>query len=171
MKFYGTRTARPLWLLWHRTLLLKFRAAEFCVEQVCFSSAEWFGTEFRQFASIFFPRNSVLFSLPLKDSEGNSESILLFLKAGWPDATFFSFISYSFIQTIHSHILTSMIIRRDSAPFPYRWTAQWADTSLGCRVGIRTRARADMLPTEPCRTLKPCRTLRAMPHPVSHAAP
>ncbi len=46
-----------------------------------FSSGEWFGTELRQFASIFFPRIGIpkLFSLPLKDSEGNSESILLFL--------------------------------------------------------------------------------------------
>ncbi len=66
-----------------------------------FSSAEWFGTEFRQFAFIFFPRNGIpsffssaegfgrefweyssifvskernseLFSLPLKCSDGNS---------------------------------------------------------------------------------------------------
>ncbi len=78
IKFYGTRTARPLWLLWHLTLLLKFWAAEFCVEQVSlpwngsernsdslllyffhgtefqvvFSSAEVFGREFREFASV-----------------------------------------------------------------------------------------------------------------------
>ena len=79
--------------------------------RVVFSSAEWFGTEFRQFVSIFFhgtefrvvfssaegfgrefseyssifvstERNSELFSLPLKCSEGNSESSLLFLFNG-----------------------------------------------------------------------------------------
>jgi hypothetical protein len=144
MKFYGTRTSRPLWLLWHRTgielatslvqrvhdnhytkeqqndfsvpqkssfltLLLKFWAAEFCVEQVSlprngsernsdslplffhgtefrvvFSSAEGFGREFWEYASIFVSteRNSELFSLPLKCSEGNSQSSLLFLFNG-----------------------------------------------------------------------------------------
>ncbi len=106
IKFYGTRTARPLWLLWHRTLLLKFWAAEFCVEQVSlprncsernsnslllyffhgtefrvvFSSAEGFGREFWEYSSIFVSTegNSELFSLLLKCSEGNSESLLLF---------------------------------------------------------------------------------------------
>jgi hypothetical protein len=72
---------------------------------VVFSSAEWFGTEFREFASIFVPRNGIpscflfrwrvrkrilrlwfyfcsternseLFSLPRKCSERNSESFL-----------------------------------------------------------------------------------------------
>ncbi len=104
MKFYGTRTERPLWFLWHRTLLLKYWAAEFCVEQislprngsernsdsllqyffhgtefrVVFSSAEGFGREFWEYSSIFVSteRNSELFSLPLKCSEGNSESLL-----------------------------------------------------------------------------------------------
>ncbi len=71
-----------------------------------FSSTEWFRTEFRQFASIFFPRNgspscflfrwrirkgilrvfternSELLSLLLKCLEGNSESSLLFLFNG-----------------------------------------------------------------------------------------
>ncbi len=106
IKFYGTRTPRPLWLLWHLTLLLKFWAAEFCVEQVSlprngsernsdslllyffhgtefrvvFSSAEGFGRELWEYSSIFVSteRNSELFSLPLKCSEGNSESSLLF---------------------------------------------------------------------------------------------
>jgi hypothetical protein len=41
-----------------------------------FSSAEWFGTEFREF------RNSQLFSRPLKGSKGNFESLLLFLVNG-----------------------------------------------------------------------------------------
>jgi hypothetical protein len=45
-----------------------------------YSSAEWFGTEFQEFASIYSTeRKSELFSLPLKGSEGNSESLLLFL--------------------------------------------------------------------------------------------
>ncbi len=51
------------------TLLLKFCAVEFCVVQV---SLPRNGPE----------RNSELFSLPLKDSEGNSESMLLFLFNG-----------------------------------------------------------------------------------------
>jgi hypothetical protein len=78
---------------------------------VVFSSPEWFGTEFRELAYIFVPRNGILscfifrwrvwkgllivcfyfgsaernselFSLPLKGSEGNSESLLLFLFNG-----------------------------------------------------------------------------------------
>jgi hypothetical protein len=78
---------------------------------VILSSLEWFGTEFLEFASIFLPRNGIpscflfrwrvrkriprvcfyfgstepnseLFSLPLKGSEGNSESLLLFLFNG-----------------------------------------------------------------------------------------
>jgi hypothetical protein len=92
------------------TLLLKFLAAEFCVEQfslprngsernseslllyffhgtelrVVFSSAEGFGREFREYASIFVSteRNSELFSLQLKCLEGNSKSSLLFLFNG-----------------------------------------------------------------------------------------
>ncbi len=99
---------------------MKFWAAEFCVEQVSLprNGSErnsdslllyvFHGTEFR-----------VVFSSG-EGSEGNSEGILLFLKVGWPDAPLFSFISYSFIQTIHSHILTSMNIRRGSSPFPHR---------------------------------------------------
>ncbi len=91
------------------TLFLKFWPAAFCSEQVSlprngsernsdrlflyllhgtefrvvFSSAEGFGREFREIA--FFvstERNSELFSLPLKCSEGNSESLLLFLLNG-----------------------------------------------------------------------------------------
>ncbi len=74
--------------------------------------------------------------------------------------SFFYFFSFSFIHTIHSHILTSMNIRRGSSPFPHRWTAQWQTPPwVPRRVGIRTR-RAGVLPTEPCRTLN-----WAMPHP------
>jgi hypothetical protein len=45
--------------------------------RVVFSSAEWFGTEFREFASIFVPRNGIpsCFLSPRKGSEGNSESM------------------------------------------------------------------------------------------------
>jgi hypothetical protein len=43
-----------------------------------------------------------------------------FLKIWWPDATLFYFISFSFIHTIHSHILTFMTIRRGSSPFLHR---------------------------------------------------
>ncbi len=79
--------------------------------RVLFSSAEWFGTEFREFSSILGPRNGIpsfflfrlrvrkgipricfyfssmewnseLFSPPLKGSEGNCESLLLFLVHG-----------------------------------------------------------------------------------------
>ncbi len=92
------------------TLFLKFWAAAFCSEQVSlprngsernsdsfllylfhgtefrvvFSSAEGFGREFREYASIFLSteRNSDLFSLPLKCSEGNSESFSIFLLNG-----------------------------------------------------------------------------------------
>jgi hypothetical protein len=39
-----------------------------------------------------------------------------FKKVWWPDATFFYFISFTFIHTIHSHILTSMNIPRGSSP-------------------------------------------------------
>jgi hypothetical protein len=51
--------------------------------RVVFYSAEWFGTEFLEF--FYFSstkRNSELFSLPLKGSEGNSEILLLFLFHG-----------------------------------------------------------------------------------------
>ncbi len=79
----------------------------------CFSSTEWFGTEFRQFVSIFVPRNGIpscflfreriqnripracsyfcsternseLFSLPRKGSERNSERFLFRGTAGIP---------------------------------------------------------------------------------------
>jgi hypothetical protein len=79
----------------------------------CFSSAKWFGTEFRQFVSIFVPqnripscllfrgrvrnriprvcyyicsteRNSELFPLPRKGSERNSERFLFRGTAGIP---------------------------------------------------------------------------------------
>jgi hypothetical protein len=79
IKFYGTRTARPLWLLWYRTLLLKFWAAEFCVEQVLFRGMVRNGIPTVCFYIFSTERNSELFSLPLKDSEGNCESIILFL--------------------------------------------------------------------------------------------
>jgi hypothetical protein len=45
-----------------------------------------------------------------------------FLKIWWPDATLFYFISFSFIHTIHSHILTSINIRRGSSPLERRLT-------------------------------------------------
>jgi hypothetical protein len=48
--------------------------------RVVFFSAEWFGTEFLEFFYFSFTeRNSELFSLPIKGSEGNSEILLLFL--------------------------------------------------------------------------------------------
>jgi hypothetical protein len=79
----------------------------------CFSSAAWFGTEFRQFVSIFVPRNGIpscllfrgrvrnriprvcfyfcsternseLFPLPRKGSEQNSERFLFRGTAGIP---------------------------------------------------------------------------------------
>jgi hypothetical protein len=54
-------------------LLLLFRGTEF---RVVFSSAEGFGREFREIASISVPRNrtSDIFSLPRKGSERNSEN-------------------------------------------------------------------------------------------------
>ncbi len=62
-------------------LLYLFHGTEF---RVVFSSAEGFGREFREYASIFVSteRNSELFSLPLKCSERNSERFLLFLLNG-----------------------------------------------------------------------------------------
>jgi hypothetical protein len=49
----------------------------------CFSSAEWFGTEFRQFVPFLVPRNRIPSCfLPQKGSEPNSESMLLFLFHG-----------------------------------------------------------------------------------------
>jgi hypothetical protein len=62
-------------------LLYLFHGTEF---RVVFSSADWFGREFREYASIFVSteRNFELFSLPLKCSEWNSESLLLFLLNG-----------------------------------------------------------------------------------------
>jgi hypothetical protein len=58
-----------------------FHGTEF---RVVFSSAEGFGREFWEYSSIFVSteRNSELFSLPLKCSKGNSESLLLFLFNG-----------------------------------------------------------------------------------------
>ena len=61
------------------TLLLKFWAAKFCVEQVSLprnGSERNSNSLLTYFSTV---RNSELFSLPLKDSEGNYESILLFL--------------------------------------------------------------------------------------------
>jgi hypothetical protein len=55
--------------------------ADPCSELPVYSSAEWFGKAFREFASIFHfcstDRNSELFSLPWKGSELNSESFLI----------------------------------------------------------------------------------------------
>jgi hypothetical protein len=52
--------------------------------RVVFSSAVWFGTEFREFStiSISTEQNSELFSLPRKGSERNSASMLHFLIHG-----------------------------------------------------------------------------------------
>ncbi len=53
--------------------------------RVVFSSAEWFGTEFRECASTVFwfqERNSELYSLPQKGSEQNYGILLLFLFHG-----------------------------------------------------------------------------------------
>jgi hypothetical protein len=67
------------------------------LSRVVFSSAEWFGTEFREFAPILlhgtefravlsiterFGREFREFALPRNDSERNSESLLLFLLHG-----------------------------------------------------------------------------------------
>ena len=62
-------------------LLFLFHGLEFWV---VFSSAEWFGMYFREFASNFCSkeRNSELFSLLRKSSERISESLLLFLFHG-----------------------------------------------------------------------------------------
>jgi hypothetical protein len=62
------------------------------------------------------------------------------LKVWWPDATLFYFISF-FFHTIHSHILTSMNIRLRLLSISSSLISSVADTSLGCRVGIRSRAR------------------------------
>jgi hypothetical protein len=82
--------------------------------------------------------------------------LIFFLKVWWPDATLFYFISFSFIYTIHSHILTFINIRRGSPPFLHRWKAQWQTPPWGAESGFELGPavqRADMLPTEPCRTL------------------
>ncbi len=107
-KWSFTELVQTLWWLWqplHSTLS-------------SFSSAEWFGTEFWEFASIFVPRNGILscflfrwrvqkgilivcfhfgsternselLALPLKDLEENSETLLLFLFNG-TDSELFS---------------------------------------------------------------------------------
>ncbi len=59
-----------------------------------------------------------------------------FKGVGWPDATLFYFIAFSFIHTIHSHILTSINIRRGSSPFPHRRTAQWQKPPWGVESGF-----------------------------------
>jgi hypothetical protein len=91
-----------------------------------------------------------------------------FLKVWWPDATLFYFISF-FFHTLHSHILTSLNIRRGSSPFPHRWSAQWQTPPWGAESGFElgpALQRADMLPTEPCRTLlSHAAPYWAMPHP------
>jgi hypothetical protein len=69
---------------------------------------------------------------------------------------FLFFISFSFIHTLHAHILTSIYNRRGSSPFPHRWTAQWQTPPWGAESGFElgpALQQADMLPTEPCRTL------------------
>jgi hypothetical protein len=57
-----------------------------------FSSAEWFGMEFREFASIFFSmeRDSELCSLPQKGSEQNYGSLLPVLFHGTEFRVIFS---------------------------------------------------------------------------------
>ncbi len=62
-------------------LLYFFHGTEF---RVVYSAAAGFGREFWEYASIFasMERNSKLFSLALKCSEGNSESSLLFVFNG-----------------------------------------------------------------------------------------
>jgi hypothetical protein len=55
----------------------------------------------------------------IKVTDQNPDSKYI-LKVWWPDATLFYFISFSFIHTIHSHILTFMNIRRGSPPFLHR---------------------------------------------------
>ncbi len=98
--------------------LLLYHAMEF---RVVFSSAEWFGIEVQEFASIFVPRNEIpscflfcrrvpmelwelasifvssernseLFSLPRKDLERNSESFLFCGTAGIPSEIAICFV-------------------------------------------------------------------------------
>ncbi len=100
----------------------------------CFSSAEWFGTEFRQFVSIFVPRNRIpscfffcgrvwsrilrvcfyfcsternseFFSLPRKGSERNSERFLFRGTAGIPS----EMINCSVCSVFHRIIFLSEI--------------------------------------------------------------
>jgi hypothetical protein len=100
----------------------------------CFSSVEWFGTEFRQFVSIFVPRNGIpscfffrgrvrsrilrvcfyfcsternsqFFSLPLKGSERNSERFLFRGTAGIPS----ELIICSVYSVFHGFIFWSEI--------------------------------------------------------------
>jgi hypothetical protein len=63
--------------------LFLFHGMEF---RVVFSSAEWFGTEFREFASIFVPRNAIqsCFLFRGRARNGNSESFLFRGTAGIP---------------------------------------------------------------------------------------
>ncbi len=103
----GTSLAFPLWSLWrplHSTKKIVvqngqnnltkwfvhisevvFSDTNFEIFSCCtvfseYSSAEWFWTEIRDFASIYSREwKSELCFLPLKGSEGNSESLLLFL--------------------------------------------------------------------------------------------
>jgi len=78
------------------------------------------------------------------------------LKVWWPDATLFYFINFSFIHTIHSHTVASMIICRGSSTFLHRLTAQWQKPPWGAESGFKlgpALQRADVLSIEPCRTL------------------
>ena len=63
-------------------------------------------------------------------------NIYTIIKVWWPDATLFYFISFSFIHTLHSYILTFMNIRRGSSPFLHRWTAQWQTPPWGAESGF-----------------------------------
>ncbi len=59
---------------------------------------------------------------------------------------FFTLLVFSFIHTIHSHIHTSMNIRRGPSPFPHRWSVQWQTPPWGAEF-----ESCYVLPTELCR--------------------
>ncbi len=89
MKFYGTRTDSLITLTtstFYKKLVLKFWAAAFVLSSFLFRWRVQKGILRVCFYFCSTVRNSELFSLPLKCSEGNSESLLLVLfngKAFW----------------------------------------------------------------------------------------
>ncbi len=57
IKFYGTRTARPLWFLWHQTLLLKIGLPSFVLSRFLFRGMVRNGIPTVCF--YIFPRNGI----------------------------------------------------------------------------------------------------------------